>query len=191
MNSLEKKTRRATTLLCSVLKYSVKFLHSELMMSEKERFREFHNYTLMCGQPMAKILLSAIDHCRSCRKLLSLDVKLHPVVIYSLHRGRYLGCPLEKVCRKCKLHRHYGCCTQDGKKIYDHDVLKLQYIQSSEDIAFDIQLLEECNSLLIIAATPFSSYTSSYNRHFRYNKNTEQQNSTVKRMERYVICFTG
>ena len=32
---------------------TLRFLHSEINISEKDRFREFHDNTLMCGQPMA------------------------------------------------------------------------------------------------------------------------------------------
>lgn len=57
---------------------------------------------------------------------------------------------------------------------------------SSEDTAFDIELLKDCSNLLVIGATPFSTYASSYNRRFGYNKTerNEQNGTTVKRMKR-------
>lgn len=167
---------------------SIRYLHSDLLIPERDRFREFHDYTLLCGQPMATVLLSSKENCKNCHKNLSLDPKPHPVVVYSLHRGTYLGCRLSKLCRKCKLHQHYGFCTQDGKKTYDEDVLSNDFILSSEDTAFDAKLLEECSNLLVIGAVPFSTYASSYNRRFCYSKNDkdEVQNPKVKRMKRYV-----
>lgn len=172
---------------------SLKYLHSGLLTSESERFREFHDFTVMCGQPMATVFLSTKDICKNCHKQLSLDPKPHPVVIYSLHRGTYLGSRLSKICRKCKLHQYYGYSTQDGKKIYDQDVLNLDFLLSTEDTAFDAQLLKECSNLLIIGAMPFSTYASSYNRRFGYNKTnkSEQLAPSVKRMKRYVILDTN
>ena len=168
---------------------TLRFLHSEMLMSEKDRFREFHDYTLMCGQPMATVLLSPQEICKKCHKQLSLDPNPHPIVIYSLSKGTYLGCRLTKFCRKCKLHQHYGYSTQGNEKTYCHDVLDLNFLLSSEDTAFDIELLKECSNLLVIGATPFSTYACSYNRRFGYNKTerSEQYSTTVKRMKRYVI----
>lgn len=167
---------------------SLQFLHPELLMPEKERFAEFHNFTVMSGQPIATVLLSTKDNCTICSKPLSLEHKTHTVVIYSLHRGTYLGSRMTKVCRRCKIHQYYGYHTQDGQKRYDHDVLHLDYLQSSEDTAFDIQLLKECGSLLVLGALPFSTYASSYNKRFGYNKKEKQgdHNPAVKRIKRYV-----
>lgn len=62
---------------------SLQFLHPELLMPEKERFAEFHNFTVMSGQPIATVLLSTKDNCTICSKPLSLEHKTHTVVIYS------------------------------------------------------------------------------------------------------------
>lgn len=37
---------------------SLTYLHSGILTSERERFREFHDFTVMCGQPMATVLLT-------------------------------------------------------------------------------------------------------------------------------------
>ena len=138
---LEEKKPGDDIAVFSAESQSLRYLHAELLISERDRFREFHDYTLICGQPMATVLLSTKDNCKNCHKQLCLDPKPHPVVIYSLHRGTYLGCRQSKLCRTCKLHQHYGYCTQNGEKTYDHDVLNLDFIQSSEDTAFDVHLL--------------------------------------------------
>ena len=51
---------------------SLQFLHPELLMPERERFAEFHNFIAMCGQPIATVLQSTRDNCTICRKPLSL-----------------------------------------------------------------------------------------------------------------------
>lgn len=163
---------------------TLRFLHPELFISENDRFREFHHYTLMCGQPMATVLLSSQDTCKSCHKQLSLDPKPRPIVIYSLHRGTYLGCRLTKYCRKCKFHQHYGYSTRGNDKSYDHNILDLNFMLSSEDTAFDTELLKECSNHLVIGAMPFSTYAQSYNRRFGYNKS---DSPAAKRRKRYVV----
>ena len=77
---------------------TLRFLHSEMFISEKDRFHEFHDYTLLCGQPMATVLLSPQETCKNCHKQLSLDPKRHPIVIYSLNKGTCLGCRMTKFC---------------------------------------------------------------------------------------------
>ena len=78
---------------------SVRYIHSDLLITERDRFHEFHDFSLMCGQRMATVLLSSKEHCRNCHNQIYLDPKAHPVVIYSLHRGTFLGCQFSKLCR--------------------------------------------------------------------------------------------
>ena len=75
---------------------SVLYLHPTLLSSDKDLFKEFHDYTLMCGQCMASILVTTQENCRQCGKTLVVDSKQHPIVIYSSHRGSYVGCRLTK-----------------------------------------------------------------------------------------------
>ena len=109
--------------------------------------------------------------------------------IQNLSQLSFTACTKELICQKCKLYQHCGCSTQGKEKTNNHDVLDLNSMLSSEDTAFDIELLKECSNLLLIGATPFSRYASSYNRRFGYNKTerSEQYNTTVKRMKWYVI----
>ena len=70
---------------------------------------------------------------------------------------------------------------------YDTNVLSLDFLNSSENTAFDMSLLAECVSLLFLGAVPFSEYASSYNRCFNCcNKllTTDTENTKVKRRKR-------
>ena len=107
---------------------SVLYLHPMLLSSVKDLFKEFHDYTLMCGQPMASILVTTQEDCRQCGKTLVVDSKQHPIVIYSSHRGSYVGCRLTKLCRKCKIYEHYGYWTINGQKHYDEQTLQLEFL---------------------------------------------------------------
>ena len=165
---------------------SMLYMQPTLLLPEQTRFKRFHDFTIACGQPMATVLVSAKDHCRNCNKNLVVENKTHPVVIYTWHRGTYLGCRVTKQCRKCKIYEHYGYWTVNGEKHYDNTAFELQYLQSSEDTAFEMNLLQEFSNLLIIGAVPFKTYASSYNRRFGYVQATTngEHEQTTKRMKR-------
>ena len=165
---------------------SLLYLYPSLLRCEKDRFSAFHDYTLLCGRPMAAVLISRRNNCRECGKQLYVENELHPIVIYSNHRGTFLGSRVSKHCRHCKIHEHYGYYTKESKKYYDKDVLLMDYLQSTEDTAFDLNLLKEYSNLLVVGAVPFSTYAASYNRRFHYTKtaNPEIHGPQVKRTKR-------
>ena len=74
----------------------------------------------------------------------------------------------------------------NGTRQYDRDVLSLDFLLSSEDTAFEMSLLAECGNLLFLGAVPFSTYASSYNRRFDYDKQptTDTGDTKVKRRKR-------
>ena len=104
---------------------------------------------------MTAVLISRRNNCRECGKQLYVENELHPIVIYSNHRGTFLGSRVSKHCRHCKIHEHYGYYTKESKKYYDKDVLLM-----------DLNLLKEYSNLLVVGAVPFSTYAASYNRRF-------------------------
>ena len=63
-----------------------------------------------------------------------------------------------------------------------------EFLLSSEDTAFRMDVLAECNNLRVIGTVPFSTYAASYNRHFQYCKmaTTDDIDPKVKRVKRYV-----
>ena len=161
--------------------------HPSLLKSDRELFRDFHDFSLQCGKPIATVLSSLRTICRKCGKKLAYENKVIPVVIYSNHRGTYLGSRLTKVCRKCKIYEHHGYWSADGERHFNRDSLSLEFLVSSEDTAFEMDVLAEFSNLLVIGAVPFSTYASSYNRRFQYCKVATSNNvvARVKRMKRY------
>lgn len=141
-----------------------------LKETSHEEFKMFHDFTVNCGQPLSTVLVSQRQSCRKCSATLTLDKNRHVVVIYHLERGTYLGSRLTKCCKKCKLYEHYGFWTHGGKKYFDGSCLKNKYLLSTEDTAFEMSLLRQCASLLIVGAVAFSTFTASYNRRFQYVK---------------------
>ena len=90
------------------------------------------------------------------------------------------------MCRKCKIYEHHGYWSVEGKWHFNKDCLSWEFLLSSEDTAFQMDVLAEFSNLLIIAAVPFSTYASSNNRRFQYSKvtTTNDVDCRVKRMKR-------
>ena len=95
------------------------------------------------------------------------------------------------MCRKCKIYEHHGYWSVDGKRHFNRDSVSLEFLLSSEDTAFEMDILVEFSNLLVIGAVPFSTYASSYNRRFQYCKvaTTNNLDARVKRMKRYGDTF--
>ena len=164
------------------------YFHPSLLKSDREFFRDFHDFTLKCGKPIATVLSSSRDLCPKCGRKLVFENKAIPVIIYSNHQGTYLGSRVTELCRKCKIYEHHGHWSVDGKRHFNRDSVLSEFLLSSEDTAFQMDVLAEYNNLLVIGAVPFSTYAASYNRRFQYSKmaTTNDIDTKVKRMKRYV-----
>ena len=135
------------------------------LISEKILFKELHDMSLELGQPLATVLVSSQETCRICSKALVVESKVHPVVIYSLYHGTYLGSCVTKVCRKCKLYEHYGYWSHGKKKHFTNESLQSEFLLSTEDTAFEFALLQQYAHLLVLGALPFSTFAASYITH--------------------------
>lgn len=169
-------------------------LFPKLKETSEEVFHMFHGFTVDCGNPMGSILCSKREHCRICNKALSVESKSHVIVIYHEQRGSYLGSRVTKFCHTCKVYEHYGYWTVNGERQFDDSCLDNQFLLSSEDTAFDLSLIRQCASLLVVGAVPFFTFARSYNRRFDYTgycDDTEgycvEEKATVKRMKRLVL----
>ena len=127
------------------------------MKSDREIFRDFHDFSLNCGKPIATVLSSSREICRKCGKKLAFENKVIPVVIYSNHRGTYLGSRLTKVCRKCKIYEHHGYWSVDGKRHFNRDSVSLEFLLSSEDTAFQMPWTFWSNSATCLSSELFLS----------------------------------
>ena len=146
------------------------YFHLSLLKSDKELFRDFNDFTVKCGKPIETVLSSSRDVCRKCGRKLVFENKAIPVVIYSNHRGTYLRSRLTKLCRKCKIYEHHRYWSVDGKRHFYRDSVLSEFLLSSEDTAFQMDVLAECNNLLVIGTVSFSTYAACYNRRFQYCK---------------------
>ncbi len=161
---------------------------ANLMNGFKADFREFHDFTINCGMPMASILVSKRDCCRRCNKRLVVDGKPRVVVIYHIFHGTYLGSRITRCCRKCKISEHYGFWIENGERYFEDDFEDMEFLISSEETVFDMTLMRENASLLVMGALPFTTFAASYNRRFKYGSslgNADREKSKVKRMKRF------
>ena len=135
---------------------SLIYLHPYLANGSKDLFKDFHDFTLSCGSPMGTILMINQSTCRNnCKRYLSIESKQHLVIFYHINLGSYIGCRVTKVCRKCKIYEHYDYWTEKGCRYFDKGALGSKFLFSSEDTAFDMTLLRECSSFLLVGAVPF------------------------------------
>ena len=167
---------------------SLLYLHGSLVKNYKEKFLEFSDFSLNCGMPVGSVLMSSREVCRRCGCALFVDEKPHVVVVYHAHLGTYLGSRVTKMCRKCKIYEHYGYWTENKERFYDKSFLELEFFLSSEETAFQVALLKQCASLLIVGAVPFSTFSEAYNRQFDYNNECgmEGEKCQFKRRKRFV-----
>ena len=142
------------------------YFRPSLLRSDTEFFHDFDDFTLKCGKPIAAVLSSSRDLCPKCGRKLVFESKAIPVIIYSNHQGTYLGSRLTKLCRKCKIYKHHGHWSVDGRRHFNRDSVLSEFLLSSEDTAFQMDVLAEYNNLLVIGAVLFSMYAASYNRRF-------------------------
>lgn len=158
-------------------------------MPERDHFREFNDFTLMCSQPMPTILLSYNEN--NLQKLpytIILGSKTSPGSIYSLHRGTCLGCQLSKLCRKCKLPNIMAFVHKTERKT----TMKMFWAMISycppRTRLLMWSSLKNVATCLVIGAVPFSTYASSYNRQFSYNKTDkgELQNLTFNAIQKQL-----
>ena len=58
---------------------SLFYLFPEL--GDVKRFQDFHDSSVSCAQPMGTVLVSKLERCRFCKKLLAVDPNRHVVVM--------------------------------------------------------------------------------------------------------------
>ena len=58
---------------------SLFYLYPQLGNTE-DRFREFHEFSINCGQPMGVVLTTKCEVCRLCKRVLLVEPNSHVVV---------------------------------------------------------------------------------------------------------------
>ena len=132
-----------------------------MAFSELE-FQEFHDFTLSCVQPMGTVLVSERVKCRKCDKPLGFRENKSssghlPHISWDLH-----GEPPNQTLSNMPDTRTLRPMVNPRSKVqyFDASTLKLPFLLSTEDTAFDMILLSECSNLLWIGAVPFSTFAT-------------------------------
>ena len=154
------------------------YFHPSLLKSYREFFRDFHDFTLKCASQLQLSLVPQEIYIESVKESWCSRTK----------QFLFLGSRLTKLCRKCKIYEHHGYWSVDGKRHFNRGYVLSEFLLSSEDTAFQMDVLAQCNNILVIGAVPFSTYAASYNRRFQYSKiaTTNDIGAKVNRMKRYV-----
>ena len=115
---------------------------------------------------MGAIFRTEREKCRFCQKSLILDGKSNVVVVHHSEFGTYLGCRISKRCKSCKVFELYGYYSLEGMRHMDDNVLKNEFLLSTECNAIQVLLLKQ--TVPIRGAVPLSPFANSYNRRFDY-----------------------
>ena len=92
------------------------------------------------------------------------------------------------------IYEHYGFWMEGGKRYFDEDFERMDFLMSSEETVFDMQLMKENASLLVMGAVPFRTFAASYNRRFGYQKfesKFDKERNKEKRMKRFVTHISS
>lgn len=92
---------------------------------------------------------------------------------------------------KCAIYEHHGYWFIEGKRCFNSHSASSEFLLSSEDTAFEIDVLAEFSNLLVIGAVPLSTYAASYNRRIQDCKVAimDDLDPRVIRMKMYVGKF--
>ena len=127
---------------------SLLFFNSQVLCTHfKLCFKELHQSSLMSRVPMSAIFRTEREKCRFCQKSLILDGKSNVVVVYHSEFGTYLGCRISKRCKSCKVLELYGYYLLEGMRHMDDNVLKSEFLLSTEVTAIQMLLLKKCSNL--------------------------------------------
>lgn len=95
--------------------------------------------------------------------------------------------------KKCPLchsvfYISYACSGQTNEKVFYQDAHKLKYFQVSNETVFEIKLLEQLHSSILIQSSSFRSYAASYNYTRGYSLNGRNQ-LNYKRLIEIYYCW--
>ena len=76
-----------------------------------------------------------------------------------------------------------------GERFFDVGCLTADFFLASEETAFQMSLLRECASFLVVGAVPFATFAEAYNRRFDYGAYEGKETCRFKRMRRFVGLF--
>lgn len=126
---------------------SLLFLNSQVLCTHfKLCFKELHQSSLMSRVPMSAIFRTEREKCRFCQTSLILDGKSNVVVVHHSEFGTYLGCRISKRCKSCTVFELYGYYSLEGMRYMDDNVLKNEFLLSTEGNAIQVLLLKQCSN---------------------------------------------
>ncbi len=106
---------------------------------------------------------SSLEYCRLCTSKLERKSSERPVVVYK-RDGARKGIHKIKYCRKCLIAEHYAYYVKKYYRYLDVEQFKdAKYLFSSENTAFEKEMLREYKWELVIGKMSFQTKSNIYN----------------------------
>lgn len=135
---------------------NIMFTDPEVMAADVELYKELVMMPFKEKEHLGVTLISKKDRCDKCGgKLLMRKDRPGKLTIYTDTYGTIPGYHYRKFCanskRGCKVVQHYGYHTKGPVDIYfDKDWLSHKYFVSTQETAFELQLLQRFDAELLI-----------------------------------------
>jgi len=158
---------------------NLKLLNENAFSTDKELMREIHDLRAMpeASAPLGVVLISSHTTCKLCGgKLLIRHDRASSIIIYTESFGTVVGTHYHKFCQHfrkgCTMKQHYGYSSRNIEDqtvtSYDMDWEDHKYIVSTNDTAFEIQLLKRFDVELLLGQISYSQKSEIYNYHNGY-----------------------
>jgi hypothetical protein len=152
------------------------------------------------NMPLGIILISPNTLCMKCGGNLTIrGDRYSKLALYTEAMGTVLARHYYKYCRKgCRFSQHYGYYSVDDRKYYyNTNWAELPYFVSSQETAFELQMIQKFDVELLIGQVSYKQKAEIYNLHHGYeqiakinsvrSKNKEHKEATPINLLRFVM----
>ena len=164
---------------------NISFTDKHVLASDESLFRELVLMPFEKREHVGVVLLSHRQSCIMCGgKLLLRSDRPSNVILYTDSHGTLPAIHYRKFCansrRGCNVVQHYGYHTK-GPTLhhFDEDWMKNKYFLSSQETAFDLQLLVRYDVQLLIGQISYKQTAEIYNAIHGYDDVKKQCSSTA------------
>lgn len=148
---------------------NISFIDSQALTSDATLFKELVFMPFADREHLGVILMSSKKCCVSCNgKLLVRADRPSYITLYTESYGTIPAFHYRKYCangrRGCNMVQHYGYHTKGSSKLhFDLDWHKLQYFISSQETAFELQILCRLDFEILIGQLSYKQRAEIYN----------------------------
>ena len=169
-----------------VIADNITYTDELVLMSDDELFMELAMMPFKSKEHIGVNLISKKQRCIECGgKLLLRRDRPSKMTIYTDTYGTLPCCQYRKFCsnnrRGCHIVQHYGYYTKDTSELYfDSDWDDHKYFVSSQETAFELQLLTRFDFELLIGQISYKQKAEIYNAVHGYSSTKKHVRSEMK-----------